>query len=188
MVLIANACFSDSQFSSLPVILSVLSENAFFVFVSVFCFFIPVTPSVLCEMLVPVIASFLLYQWFNAQWKCLLFSFFIFYPSDLSVHSAMLVPVIAVKPSSLPYLDALLPKDHDLDLQELQMQHKLSADASLAHSAMMTTSTAGLDESGDGGGAGAGDASRYQQQQDSAETDAIDNPYLRAFRFPKKKR
>ena len=62
MVLIANACFSDSQFSSLPVILSVLSENAFFVFVSVFCFFIPVTPSVLCEMLVPVIASFLLYQ------------------------------------------------------------------------------------------------------------------------------
>ena len=134
---------------------------------------------------------------------------FIFYPSDsvsaqcnacssdsqfsslpvtLSVHSAMLVPVIAVKPSSLPYLDALLPKDHDLDLQELEMQHKLSANANLAHSAMMATSTAGLDESGDGGGAGAGDASRYQQQQDSTETDAIDNPYLRAFRFPKKKR
>lgn len=100
----------------------------------------------------------------------------------------MLVAVIAVKPSSLPYLDALLPKDHDLDLQEQELLHTLSAESNLTQSAMMTTSAAGLDESGEGGSTSAGDTARYQQQQDSTETDAIDNPYLRAFRFPKKKR
>ena len=96
--------------------------------------------------------------------------------------------MIAVRPSTLPYLDGLLSKDHDLDAAEQEMHHKASASATLIHAAMATTSTGGLDESGDGGGASGGDSSRYLQPQDSTETDAIDNPYLRAIRLPKKKR
>ena len=101
-----------------------------------------------------------------------------------------IVSVIAVKPCALPYIDALLPKDQDLDFQDQEMHHTAAASAPLPPAAMETTAAAGLDESGDslGGGTSIGDASRYLMPQDSMDTDAIDNPYLRGVRLPKKKR
>lgn len=84
--------------------------------------------------------------------------------------------MIAVKPTPLPYLDALLPKDQDIDSLEQELQHR--------------TKLAGTsdDERGPAGSAINGDSARGLQSQESADTDAIDNPYLRHTRMPSRKR
>lgn len=84
-------------------------------------------------------------------------------------------PLIAVKPCPLPYLAALLPRDHDLD----------SLDSQDLYAAM--TSGQGLDARLSQSFATFGDMSGLTQGQDSTETDAIDNPYIRPVRMPKKR-
>lgn len=76
-------------------------------------------------------------------------------------------PLIAVKPSPFPYLDALLPKDQDLDAQEpteVQITEKKKRRQDL-----------------DGESIGSGDQ--------TVDNDSIDNPYLRPvkmYRYKKK--
>lgn len=88
--------------------------------------------------------------------------------------------VIAVKCSSLPYIDAVLPKDQDLDAQELEV-HQVTRAASqdMASSSHPPPSASHAQSAHAGDGA---------QSLDSLDSDAIDNPYLRAVRMPKKRR
>lgn len=99
--------------------------------------------------------------------------------------------MIAVKSSPLPYIDALLPKDQDLDAQEVDFYHTSSVapetysqgqisnmDSASSGSAFLGGSTTISDMS-------IMDSTQGLQSQDSLD-DTIDNPYLRAVRVPKK--
>ncbi|XP_076442446.1 transcription initiation factor TFIID subunit 8-like [Babylonia areolata] len=101
-------------------------------------------------------------------------------------------PLIAVKDNALPLMDALLPKDQDLDSQEQEVHPtKSSTSTALPPSAMESSSSApGLEDNGDSqmGGATMEDASQFLQSQDSNESETIDNPYLRGVRLPRRKR
>jgi hypothetical protein len=97
------------------------------------------------------------------------------------------IVVIANKPKPLPYLEALLPKDHELDLSEqddddkrLNQQHGDNVQESLKTSTNVTSSP-----------------SAHVKQEptvnnnangDTADSEApIDNPYLRPIVMPKLK-
>ncbi|GAB1610924.1 transcription initiation factor TFIID subunit 8-like [Argonauta hians] len=119
-------------------------------------------------------------------------------------------PLIAVKPILMPYLNALLPKDQDLDAQ-LPVQNqwanimqryneegsKEETAAGGVPSNPATTGGGSSSTSGGGGGGGGGggyDVSvvekygDYTQPNVDADNEAIDNPYLRPVKPPRKKR
>ncbi|KAK3102638.1 hypothetical protein FSP39_012806 [Pinctada imbricata] len=76
-------------------------------------------------------------------------------------------PLIAVKPTPLPYLNALLPKDQDLDAQD-------TSDASQAHVKQEKEEAKGSDSTPGEGGSGS---------KEENESDTIDNPYLRPIKI-----
>lgn len=102
------------------------------------------------------------------------------------------IAVIAVKPTALPYIDALLPKDQDLDAQDTESHHAATPSMSDNRrtgqvSSSTLTATAGISETLVNSMHSA-DPSDLLQSQDSSDADAIDNPYLRDVRIPKKRR
>ncbi|XP_046364920.1 transcription initiation factor TFIID subunit 8-like [Haliotis cracherodii] len=91
-------------------------------------------------------------------------------------------PLIAVKPSPRAYLNALLPKDQDLDAQEpvetqqaVSKRQREARDGQSGSDAQTDTPV---------------ESTSFSQllSQDSVDSDTIDNPYLRPVKFPKKRR
>ncbi|XP_050410712.1 transcription initiation factor TFIID subunit 8 [Patella vulgata] len=78
-------------------------------------------------------------------------------------------PLIAIAPSPRPYLNALLPKDQDLDAQEPGETYSTGSKKRSDNNSQ-------------------GDAKDGAQTQESADPDAIDNPYLRPVKLPKKRK
>ena len=85
--------------------------------------------------------------------------------------------VIAIKPLTLPYMDALLSKDYDLDLGDVE---KMMMSGSSLPGAETSRRDANLGTGINSDLLGSGQAS------ESTESDTIDNPYLRPVRIPTK--
>jgi hypothetical protein len=99
--------------------------------------------------------------------------------SSNTIPSFFAVAVIAVKPHPLPYLAALLPRDQDLD--NLDTSDNKDWYSRAASAIGLDTNMEAPDIKQE-----LGEASGAIPGQDSAELDAIDNPYLRPVRMPKR--
>ena len=86
---------------------------------------------------------------------------------------------------ALPYLNALLPKDQDLDAQEpVDLEEPVTKGPK--ESSIQGLETRTLQDSQNGGSDL--QLSQTLPAQDSVDSDAIDNPYLRPVRMPKKRK
>ncbi|ESO95469.1 hypothetical protein LOTGIDRAFT_206383 [Lottia gigantea] len=77
-------------------------------------------------------------------------------------------PLIAISPSPRPYLNALLPKDQDLDAQEPDQVY-----SSVSKRRLESQTDSGIQSSA---------------SQETVDSDSIDNPYLRPVKLPKKRK
>ncbi|XP_014776821.1 transcription initiation factor TFIID subunit 8 [Octopus bimaculoides] len=109
-------------------------------------------------------------------------------------------PLIAMKPNIMPYLNALLPKDQDLDAQlpvqnqwaNIMQKYNVEGSKEDAGIAVNNISNNNNNNSNSCGGGGGHDflPERYEYTQTVLDVDneAIDNPYLRPVKPPRKKR
>ena len=103
--------------------------------------------------------------------------------TDISLFT---VSVIACKPKPLPYLDALLPKDHDLDAQEDTEDQKKKQAEMAAQGSMEPTVDVGTSLQQDI--TSQTPSNKGQENLNDSVTDQdglIDNPYLREIKMPK---
>ncbi|XP_013392943.1 transcription initiation factor TFIID subunit 8 [Lingula anatina] len=99
-------------------------------------------------------------------------------------------PLIACKPTPHPYLDALLPKDQELDHvdQTDAGQHKQPPGRRKrpVEDGQGNTQDSGYGTQ-DSGPSSQTSLDQSQSKEDAADNDAIDNPFLRPVKFPLKK-